>query len=72
MIHEKLRVGWFMQCPACGMTFILTTPADCVVDQRARVLKRNPTGHKGEPVTLVRCPDCLSGNVRLTEIGDGK
>jgi len=33
--------------------------------------KAGATG-KGKVVGTVRCPDCLSENVRLVEIGDGK
>ncbi|MHC4646908.1 MAG: hypothetical protein ACYTBJ_15535 [Planctomycetota bacterium] len=42
------------------------------MDEKARILKRNPTGGNKEPIALPRRPDRLSRNVRLMEPGDGK
>jgi hypothetical protein len=68
----KLLVGWFMQCLACKATFIRTMPANWKVEKRGRITRRNPIAGKRNVVGFVRCPDCLSKNVRLMEIGDDK
>jgi len=84
----KLLVGWFMECLACKATFIRTTPENWTVGQGGRifrkdagqqasgqdtgVVRRNLITSKRKFVGFVRCPDCLSVNVRLMEIGDGK
>jgi hypothetical protein len=81
-------VGWFMECLACKATFIRTTPENWTVGQRGRifandtrqracgqdtgVVRRNLITSKRKLVGFVRCPDCLSANVRLVEIGDRK
>jgi hypothetical protein len=36
------------------------------------IVRRNLVTSKRKFVGFVRCPDCLSENVRLMEIGDGK
>ncbi|MHC4499842.1 MAG: hypothetical protein ACYS21_12100, partial [Planctomycetota bacterium] len=72
MQDERLLVGWFMQCLACRATFIWTTPANMRVERSGRILTRNSTAGKPKLVGVVTCPTCLSGNVRLLEIGDGK
>jgi len=84
----KLLVGWFMECLVCKATFIRSTPENWTVEKRGRifandtrqqttgqdtgVVGRNLVTSKRKFVGFVRCPDCLSGNVRLMEIGDGK
>jgi hypothetical protein len=84
----KLLVGWFMECLACKATFIPTTPENWTVVQRSRIFAkdtrqktcdqytgavgRNLITSKRKFVGFVRCPECLSVNVRLMEIGDGK
>jgi len=40
--------------------------------QDTGVVRRNLITSKRKFVGFVRCPDCLSGNVRLMEIGYGK
>jgi hypothetical protein len=85
---EKLLVGWFMECLACKATFIRTTPENLTVGQRGRIFRkdigqqtsgqdtgvvgRNMIASKRKFVGFVRCPECLSVNVRLMEIGDGR
>jgi hypothetical protein len=68
----KLLVGWFMQCLACKATFIRTTPPNCTVERGGRIIGLNPITGVRKFVGFVRCPDCLSENVRLMEIGDDK
>ncbi|MBA7625808.1 hypothetical protein ES703_33240 [subsurface metagenome] len=85
---KKLLVGWFMECLACKATFIRTTPANWAVGQKGRIfandtrqqtpgqdtgaVRRNLITNKRKFVGFVRCPDCLSQDVRLVEIGDRK
>jgi len=85
---RKLLVGWFMECLACKATFIRTTPENWMVGQKGRIFAndtRQQTSGQDTGVVrqkfftskrkfagFVRCPDCLSANVRLMEIGDGK
>jgi len=77
-----------MECLACKATFIWTTPENWAVGQKGRIFPKDTgqqtSGHdagdvRGEIVAdrrkvvgIVRCPDCLSENVRLAEIGDRK
>jgi len=84
----KFLVGWFMECLACKATFIRTTPENWTVERRGRIFLKDTgqqaSGHdtgiirqnlitgKRKFVGFVRCPDCLSKNVRLMEIGDRK
>jgi len=88
LMAKKLLVGWFMECLACKATFIRTTPENWMVGEKGKifandvrqktpgqdtgVLRRNLITNKRKYVGLVRCPDCLSGNVRLAEIGERK
>jgi photosystem II stability/assembly factor-like uncharacterized protein len=77
----KLLVGWFMECLARKATFIRTTPENWTVGQRGRIFAndkrqktyaqdtgavgRNLITSKRKFVGFVRCPECLSVNVRL-------
>jgi len=88
LMAGKLLVGWFMECLVCKATFIRTTPENWTVGQRGRifandtrqracgqdtgVVRRNLITSKRKFVGFVRCPECLSVNVRLMEIGDQK
>jgi len=70
---KKLLVGWFMECLACKATFIRTTPENTsMVDTGDSILVKTRNGNRETRIEMVRCPDCLSANVRLMEIGDGK
>jgi len=88
LMAKELLVGWFMECLACKATFIRTTPENWEVGQKGRifpkdtgqqasgqdtgVVRRDLAADKQKVVGIVRCPDCLSENVRLAEIGDKK
>jgi hypothetical protein len=88
LMARKLFAGWFMECLACKATFIRITPENWTVGQRGKifandtrqqttgqdtgVVRQNLITSKRKFVGFVRCPDCLSANVRLMEIGDGK
>jgi hypothetical protein len=88
LMARKLLVGWFMECLACKATFIRNTPENWTVGQGGKIfvndmrkqtagqdagaVRRNLITSKRKFVGFVRCPDCLSANVRLVEIGDGK
>ena len=88
LMARELLVGWFMECLACKATFIRTTPENWAVGQEGRIFRKDTgqqaSGHdtgavrrdlvadKRKVVGIVRCPDCLSEDVRLTEIGDRK
>jgi hypothetical protein len=88
LMARKLLIGWFMECVACKATFIRTTPEKWTVGQKGRIFRndtrqqtsgqdtgvgrRNLITNKRKFVGFVRCPDCLSGDVRLAEIGDEK
>jgi hypothetical protein len=85
---RKLLVGWFMECLECKATFIQTTPEHWTVGQKGRIfqkdtgqkafgqdtgaVRRNLITNERKFVGFVRCPDCLSQDVRLAEIGDAK
>ncbi len=85
---RKLLVGWFMECLACKAAFIRMTPANWAVGQKGRifandtqqqtpgqdtgVVRQNSIINKRKFVGFVRCPYCLSQDVRLAEIGDRK
>jgi len=88
MQNENILVGYFFQCLACKASFIRTVPQNCAVGHGGEIFLKDPrqrtTGQssgvvrpksiadKREFVGFVRCPDCLSKNVRLAEIGDKK
>jgi len=88
LMAKILLVGWFIECLACKATFIRTTPVNWTVGQRGRIFandtRQQTSGQdtrvvrqdlitgKRKFVGFVRCPDCLSQDVRLAEIGDGK
>ncbi|MHC4483938.1 MAG: hypothetical protein ACYTBX_16195 [Planctomycetota bacterium] len=88
LMAKKLLVGWFIECLACKTTFIRTTPENWTVGQRGRIFandtRQQTSGQdtgvvrqdlitgKRKFVGFVRCPDCLSQDVRLAEIGDRK
>jgi len=88
LMERKLLVGWFMECLACKATFIRTTPENWTVGQKGRIFandtRQQTSGQatgvsrqdlitgKRKFVEFVRCPDCLSQDVRLTGIGDEK
>jgi len=84
---RKLLVGWFMECLGCKATFIRMTPANWAIEQKGRIFRKDTgqqaSSHNTEAVWrnlitnkqfvgFVRCPYCLSGDVRLVEIGDRK
>jgi len=85
---RKLLVGWFMKCLACKATFIQITPANWAVGQKGRIFRkdtgqqasshdakvawRNLIINERKFMGFVRCPYCLSDDVRLVEIGDRK
>ncbi|MHC4659863.1 MAG: hypothetical protein ACYS83_11910 [Planctomycetota bacterium] len=68
----KLLVGFFLKCLTCKATFIRTTPSDCTMQSPGRIIRRDVTAGTQRLVGFVRCPDCLSKNVRLMEIGNDK
>ena len=73
LMAKKLLIGWFMECLACKATFIRTTPENTsMVDTGDSILVKTRNGNRETRIETVRCPDCLSANVRLMEIGDGK
>jgi hypothetical protein len=72
MQNERLLVGWFMQCLGCRATFIRTTPANLRIEAKGEILTLKPVADKPKLVGVARCPCCLSDNVRLLEIGNGK
>lgn len=88
MQNENILVGYFFQCLACEASFIRTVPYNCAVGQGGEIFlkdtRQRTTGQsigvvrpksiddKRKFVGFVRCPDCLSNNVRLAEIGDKK
>ena len=73
LMAGKLLVGWFMECLACKATFIRTTPENAsMVDTGDSILVKTRNGNRETRIETVRCPECLSVNVRLMEIGDGK
>ena len=88
MQNENILVGYFFQCLACKASFIRTVPQNCAVGHRGEiflkdlgprapgqssgVLRPKSVADKRIFVAFVRCPGCLSKNVRLAEIGDKK
>ena len=88
MQDENILVGYFFQCPACKASFIRMVPYNCGVGQGGEIFLKDTGGQatgqssgalrpksvadKREFVGFVRCPECLSKNVRLAEIGDKK
>lgn len=68
----KVSVGYFFVCLACKATFIRTTPEDWTVRQTGGKSLIANDKSQSDKHRFVRCPDCLSKNVRLAEIGDRK
>jgi hypothetical protein len=85
---KKLLVGWFMECLVCKATFIRTTPENWNVGEKGKIFandihQQTPGQDTGvvrqdlingmlKFVAFVRCPACMSQDVRLAEIGDRK
>jgi len=73
MQNENILVGYFFECLACKATFIRTTPENTsILDTGDSILVKTRDENREARMETVRCPDCLSQNVRLMEIGDGK
>jgi hypothetical protein len=88
MPNENILVGYFFECLACQASFIRTVPQNRTVGQGGEIFLKDLDGRatgqgsgvtkpdsfadKREFVGFVRCPCCLSKDVRLAEIGDKK
>lgn len=73
MQNENILVGYFFQCLACKASFIRTTPeSTSMLDTGDSILVKTRDEDREARIETVRCPDCLSQNVRLMEIGDRK
>jgi len=70
---DEMLVGYFFQCLACKASFIRLTPGNTsMLDTGEAILIKTRDEDREARMEMVRCPDCLSQNVRLVEIGDRK
>ena len=83
MGNENILVGYFFECLSCKASFIRMVDRDFAVTHEGRIYLKDPGQNIGIDrtragaderifVDVVRCPCCLSGDVRSAEIGDKK
>lgn len=73
MRNENILAGYFFQCQSCKASFIRVVPRYYAVTHEGRIyLKEGGRAKAGADervfVEAVRCPCCLSGDVRSAEI----
>ena len=77
MVNKNILVGYFFRCLACKASFIRIVGRDFAVTHEGGIYLKDP-GRAGPGaderifVAVVRCPCCLSMDVRSEEIGDKK
>ena len=77
MGNENILAGYFFGCQACKASFIRVVPQGFAVTHEGRVYLKEAgrAGAGGDErvfVAAIRCPCCLSKDVRSAEIEDKK
>ncbi|NIS51370.1 MAG: hypothetical protein GWN81_09070 [Phycisphaerae bacterium] len=77
MGNENILVGYFLGCQTCKASFIRLVAQGFSVTHEGRIYlkeggRAGAGADEGGFVEAVRCPCCLSGDVRSVEIGDKK